>query len=60
MYDGDVEKAVAAIEKFSQLEDAPLRLPLHRRVVASTRDKAKSLVTEVDKYESWSNDLYFD
>ncbi|KIJ64081.1 hypothetical protein HYDPIDRAFT_91317 [Hydnomerulius pinastri MD-312] len=59
-YDGNVDKAVAAIERFSHLEDAPMRLPLHRRVVASTRDKAKSLVEEVDKYGSWSDDLYFD
>ena len=60
MFDGDVAKAAIAIEKFSQLEDAPIRFPLHRRVVASMRDKAKNLSEEADKYESWTEDLYHD
>ena len=58
--DGDVSKAVIAIEKFSQLEDAPMRFPLHRRVVASMRSKAKTLSKEADTYESWTEDLYHD
>ena len=58
MYDGDVTKAAIAVEKLARLEDAPIRLPLHWRVVTLTRDKAKSMLEVVDKYESWTEDLY--
>ncbi|KAG1810556.1 uncharacterized protein BJ212DRAFT_1570059 [Suillus subaureus] len=56
--DGDADKAVVAIEKLTHLDDVPMRLPLHRRVVASTRDKIKSLTEDVNNFESWSEDLY--
>ncbi|KAG1786168.1 uncharacterized protein HD556DRAFT_1507986 [Suillus plorans] len=56
--DGDADKAVVAIEKLTHLDDVPMRLPLHRRVVVGAREKIKSLTEEVDKFESWSEDLY--
>ncbi|KAG8215329.1 NAD(P)-binding protein [Butyriboletus roseoflavus] len=31
LFDGDVTKAAVVIEKFSRLEDAPIRFPLHRK-----------------------------
>lgn len=58
MYDGDVTKAAITIEKLTRIEDAPIRFPLHWRVVTLTRDKAKSMVDVVDKYEGWTDDLY--
>ena len=60
LFDGDVTKAAVVIEKFSRLEDVPIRLPLHRRAVASMKDKSKGLLEVADKYESWTDDLYHD
>ncbi|KAF8125627.1 NAD(P)-binding protein [Boletus edulis] len=59
-FDGDVTKAVVVIEKFSQLEDVPIRFPIHRRVIMAMRDKAKSLSEGADKYERWTDGLYHD
>ncbi|KAG2138416.1 NAD(P)-binding protein [Suillus bovinus] len=56
--DGDADKAVVAIEKLTHLDDVPMRLPLHRRVVVSAREKIKSLTEDVNNFESWSEDLY--
>lgn len=56
--DGDADKAVIAIEKLTHLDDVPMRLPLHRRVVVGAREKIKSLTEDVNKFESWSEDLY--
>lgn len=57
-FDGDVAKAVVVVNKVSQLEDAPIRFPLHKKLVADMRDKAKGLSEVADKYESWTDDLY--
>jgi hypothetical protein len=59
--DGDTEKAVVVIEKLAHLVDAPLRFPLHRIAVEEGREKAKSLIETMDKYESWPGieDIYF-
>ncbi|KAG2746904.1 NAD(P)-binding protein [Suillus brevipes Sb2] len=59
MADGDTEKAVVVIEKLTHLDDPPLRLPLHRLAVRAGREKAKSLTETMDKYESWSENVYF-
>jgi len=59
-FDGNAVKAVNVIEKVSRLEDPPIRLPLHKRVVTGLRDKAKGMLEVADKYESWSDDLYND
>ena len=60
LYDGDVSKAAVIIERFSRLEDAPIRFPLYRNVVESMRDKSKGLLEVAGKYESWTEDLYHD
>ncbi|KAF9218483.1 NAD(P)-binding protein, partial [Gyrodon lividus] len=57
-YDGDPEKACVAFEKVSRLEDPPIRLPLHRRVLAIASGKGKSLLETVEKYKDWSEGLY--
>lgn len=56
--DGDADKAGVAIEKLTHLDDVPMRLPLHRRVIVSTREKIKSLTEDVNNFESWSEDVY--
>ncbi|KAH0826056.1 NAD(P)-binding protein, partial [Lanmaoa asiatica] len=58
LMDGDPQKACIAFEKASRLEDPPIRLPLHRRVLDLTNEKGKSLVETAEKYKDWSNDLY--
>ncbi|KAG0697671.1 NAD(P)-binding protein [Suillus ampliporus] len=57
--DGDTEKAVVVIEKLTRLDEPPLRLPLHRGTIKAGREKAKSLIDTMDRYESWSENIYF-
>ncbi|KAG2088943.1 NAD(P)-binding protein [Suillus discolor] len=57
--DGDTEKAVVVIEKLTHLDDPPLRIPLHRLAVRAGREKAKSLTETIDRYESWTENVYF-
>ncbi|KAG2116842.1 NAD(P)-binding protein [Suillus clintonianus] len=57
--DGDTEKAVVVIEKLTHLDEPPLRLPLHKLAIGAVREKAKSLIETMDRYESWSEDVYF-
>ncbi|KAG1886622.1 NAD(P)-binding protein [Suillus subluteus] len=57
--DGDTEKAVVVIEKLTHLDDPPLRIPLHRLAVGAGREKAKSLTETIDRYESWTENVYF-
>ncbi|KAG1725519.1 NAD(P)-binding protein [Suillus lakei] len=56
--DGDPDKAVVVMEKLIHLDEAPMRLPLHRFALSVGRAKAASLIETVDKYESWSEDVY--
>ncbi|KAG1720814.1 hypothetical protein EDB19DRAFT_539188 [Suillus lakei] len=56
--DGDPDKAVVVMEKLTHLDEAPMRLPLHRFALSVGRAKAASLIETVDKYESWSEDVY--
>ncbi|KAG8221645.1 NAD(P)-binding protein [Butyriboletus roseoflavus] len=56
--DGDPKKACIAFEKASRLEDPPMRLPLHRRVLDMANEKGKSLIETAEKYRHWSDDLY--
>ncbi|EIW75904.1 NAD(P)-binding protein [Coniophora puteana RWD-64-598 SS2] len=58
--DGDAVKAVKVVERFSRLENPPFRLPLHKRVIASLRDKIGELSRTVEEMEAWSEDLYFE
>lgn len=57
--DGDPQKACITFEKVSQLEDPPIRLPLHRRILGLANAKGKSLIETAEKYKEWSDDLYF-
>ncbi|KAG1725523.1 NAD(P)-binding protein [Suillus lakei] len=57
--DGDTEKAVVVIEKLTHLDEPPLRLPLHRLAVRAGREKAKSLTENIDRYELWTENVYF-
>ncbi|KIJ15753.1 hypothetical protein PAXINDRAFT_168781 [Paxillus involutus ATCC 200175] len=59
-YDGDPEKACIAFEKVSRLEDPPIRLPLHRGVLAMASRKGRSLLETVETYKDWSEDLYLE
>ena len=60
LFNGDVSKAAVVIDKISQLNDLPIRFPLHKEIVARLRDKAKGFSEVADRYESWSDDLYHD
>lgn len=57
--DGDTAKAVVVIEKLVHLVEAPLRFPLHRIAVKRGKEKGKSLIETMDKYESWIENVYF-
>lgn len=56
--DGDPKKACIAFEKVSLLEDPPIRIPLHRRVLDMANEKGRNLIEAAEKYKDWSNDLY--
>lgn len=58
--DGSSEKAVKVIYNLAALEDPPLRLPLHKFAIAGIRRKLADVAADVDKYESWSDDVTFD
>lgn len=58
--DGDPDKAAKAIYRLSKLKSPPLRLPLHKYAINGIRAKIASVVADVDKYESWSDDLLLD
>ena len=60
LWNGDVAKAVVVIDRVSQFEEAPIRFPLHKKVLEDMRGKAKSLLGLADKYEGWTGDLYHD
>lgn len=51
LFDGDVSRAVVVIKKVS-------RFPLHKRTVATLRERAKEYSDLADGYESWVEDLY--
>ncbi|KAF9235955.1 NAD(P)-binding protein [Melanogaster broomeanus] len=59
-YDGDPDKACVAFEKVSQMEDPPIRMPLHRRVLGMAAMKGMGLLETVEKYKDWSEDLYLE
>ncbi|KAI9570960.1 NAD(P)-binding protein [Boletus coccyginus] len=54
---GDPKKACIAFERASRLEDPPIRLPLHKRVLFSANRKGTSLIEAAEKYKDWSDDL---
>ncbi|THG94377.1 hypothetical protein EW026_g7084 [Hermanssonia centrifuga] len=54
---GDAGKAIAKVYNLAQLEDPPLRLPLGNDAVTGFREKVAKILTDVDKYKSWSEGL---
>lgn len=56
----DPAKGVKAIYKLAELESPPLRFPLGTNAVARAKEKIASFMGEVEKYESWSQDMAFD
>ena len=56
--DGSSEKAAQQFLKLVELENYPLRFPIHRLVIAAARTKAKNFLEAADTYESWSEDVY--
>jgi hypothetical protein len=57
---GSPEKAVKAMYNLTALDDPPLHLPLHRYAIDQIRQKLASVAADVDKYESWSDNITFD
>lgn len=57
---GDPAKAVAKVYELSKLPDPPMRLALGKETVSTFRDVMKGIAADVDKYESWSEDLQLD
>ncbi|OJT10626.1 hypothetical protein TRAPUB_12874 [Trametes pubescens] len=53
----DTSRAVAKIIEFSRLPSPPLHFPLGKDAISAVRDKVKTLVEEIDQYESWSDNL---
>lgn len=53
----DVSLAVAKVIEFSKLSSPPLHFPLGKDSIGLIREKIKTLTKEIDKYESWSDNL---
>ena len=60
MTNGDVEKAVAKIYELTQLETPPLHIPLGKDALAAFRTYSAAVTGDVNKYESWSDNLTVD
>ncbi|KAG2055179.1 NAD(P)-binding protein [Suillus hirtellus] len=58
-FDGDPAKFAEVVYKLSRLDEPPVRLPLHRVALESARQKGESLLEAVEKWSSWSDDVYF-
>jgi hypothetical protein len=56
--DGNSDKAAQQFLKIVELENPPLRFPIHKDAIAAVRTKAKNLLEAADAYESWSEDVY--
>ncbi|KAH9929315.1 NAD-P-binding protein [Amylocystis lapponica] len=54
---GDTAKATALFYKLVALPDPPLHLPLGKDSLALIKRKTTNLLADVEKYESWSDDI---
>ncbi|EIW75847.1 NAD(P)-binding protein [Coniophora puteana RWD-64-598 SS2] len=54
---GDAEKAIVQVERLSRLENPPRRLLLGKTLLPIVRKKVHGYMSELDSYESWSDDL---
>ncbi|OJT10612.1 hypothetical protein TRAPUB_12860 [Trametes pubescens] len=53
----DASLAVAKIIEFSRLSSPPLHFPVGKDSIGLIREKIRTLTEEIDKYESWSDNL---
>ncbi len=53
----DASLAVAKIIEFSRLSSPPLHFPVGKDSIGPIREKIRTLTEEIDKYESWSDNL---
>lgn len=53
----DPDKAVERFYKLAHLPEPPFRFILGKDAVATARQQVKSVVADVDKYETWSEGL---
>ncbi|KAI0631261.1 NAD-P-binding protein [Trametes polyzona] len=53
----DASRAVAKLIELSKLSSPPLHFPLGKDSIGLIREKIRTLTEEVDKYESWSDNL---
>ena len=54
---GDPNKGVNKIFELSSLSDPPLRLVLGKDAISYIRSQQTVITTDLEKYESWSDDL---
>lgn len=54
---GDPEKGIQKVYELASLDHPPLHLPLGKDTIGAIRSEAASIAADVDKYESWSDDL---
>ena len=54
---GDVNKAIEVIYKIASLPELPLHFPLGEAAIAHARKQLAAFSAEIDKYESWSQNL---
>ena len=54
---GDPSKGVKKIYELSSLADPPLRLALGKDAIDYIRSQQKVVTADLEKYESWSDDL---
>ncbi|KAJ3548521.1 hypothetical protein NM688_g5291 [Phlebia brevispora] len=57
---GDSQKAVRKIYELSMLDEPPLRLILGKDAIGHVRMQIESVTADMEKYESWSEDLLLD
>lgn len=57
---GDPFKLVQRIVEFSEVPQPPLRWTVGKPAIVGVRTKLKFLASELDAFESWSDDLELD
>lgn len=57
---GDPSKGVKKIYELSNLSDPPLRLALGKDAIDGIRNQQQGVTADLEKYESWSDDLKMD
>ncbi|EGN97879.1 hypothetical protein SERLA73DRAFT_74131 [Serpula lacrymans var. lacrymans S7.3] len=58
IFTGDAEKLAQAMLRLVELDDPPLRLPLHQIALDTLKRKGASLIKAADDWEGWSDDIY--